>query len=142
MAQNRGTGVREITTPPSQLISCLDPRHTHIRWYLLETYLFPLTKTSQFGYNIYTSTVHNFWPIVQILDGASAIGQDPDIVHIMDEIMIESTNNSKSHRSKDGTVVKIPDMPILTSFSGVLLTIPLPALPVSKRLPSGQIIKA
>ncbi|GFU91890.1 hypothetical protein TNCV_3192741 [Trichonephila clavipes] len=105
MAQDRGTGVREITTPTSQLISCLVPRHTHMRRYSLETYLFPLTKTSQFGYNIKISTVHNFWPILQILDGASAVCQDPETVLIR----VESTTNSNEFRSKDGTEVRIPD---------------------------------
>ncbi|GFX28482.1 hypothetical protein TNCV_1152911 [Trichonephila clavipes] len=55
------------------------------------------------------STVHNFWPIFQILDGASAVFQDPDTVLIRVESMIESTNNSNEFRSKDGTVVRIPD---------------------------------
>ncbi|GFX87501.1 mariner Mos1 transposase [Trichonephila clavipes] len=56
-----------------------------------------------------TSTVHNFWPILQILDGASAVCQDPDTVLIRVESLIESTTNSNDFRSKDGTVVRIPD---------------------------------
>ncbi|GFV78297.1 hypothetical protein TNCV_94571 [Trichonephila clavipes] len=82
MAQGSGTRVREITTPTSQLISDLLPRHTHMQRYPLETHLFPLTKSSQFGNHIQTSTVHNFWLILQILDGASAVCQDPDTVLI------------------------------------------------------------
>ncbi|GFV19176.1 hypothetical protein TNCV_3223941 [Trichonephila clavipes] len=64
MAQGRGNGVREITTPTSQLISGLVPKHIHMRRYPLETQLFPLTKPSQFGNNIQTSTGHNLWPIL------------------------------------------------------------------------------
>ncbi|GFV68231.1 hypothetical protein TNCV_1875131 [Trichonephila clavipes] len=56
-----------------------------------------------------TSTVHNSLPIFQILDGASAVCQDPDTVLIRVESMIESTTNSNEFRSKDGTVVRIPD---------------------------------
>ncbi|GFU99561.1 hypothetical protein TNCV_4082821 [Trichonephila clavipes] len=55
------------------------------------------------------SNVHNFWPILQILDGASAVCQDPDTVLIRVESMIESTTNSNEFRSKDGTVVRILD---------------------------------
>ncbi|GFT56715.1 DUF4817 domain-containing protein [Trichonephila clavipes] len=55
------------------------------------------------------STVHNFWPILQILDGASAVSQDLGTVLIRIESMIESTTNSNEFRSKDGTVVRIPD---------------------------------
>ncbi|GFT50026.1 hypothetical protein TNCV_4352301, partial [Trichonephila clavipes] len=47
-------------------------------------------------------------PTLQILDGASAVRQDPDTVLIRVESMI-STINSNEFRSKDGTVVKIPD---------------------------------
>ncbi|GFY15452.1 hypothetical protein TNCV_1572631 [Trichonephila clavipes] len=53
-----------------------------------------------------TSTVDNFWPILQILDGAFAVCQDPDTVLIRVESMIESTTNSNEFRSKDGTVVQ------------------------------------
>ncbi|GFV31277.1 hypothetical protein TNCV_1640291 [Trichonephila clavipes] len=109
IAQDRRTGVREITTLISQLISCLVPRHTHMRRYPLDTYLFPLTKRNQFGYNIYTSTVHNFWPILQILEGPSAVCQDSDTVLIRAESMIQSTPNSNEFQFKDGTMVKIPD---------------------------------
>ncbi|GFU22347.1 hypothetical protein TNCV_568011 [Trichonephila clavipes] len=56
-----------------------------------------------------TSYVHNFWPIRQILDGASAVCQDPDTVLIRVESMIEITTNSSEFRSKDGKVVGIPD---------------------------------
>ncbi|GFX67685.1 hypothetical protein TNCV_3934271 [Trichonephila clavipes] len=56
-----------------------------------------------------TSTVHNFWPILQTLNGASAVYQDPDNVLIRVESMIESTTNSNGLLSKDGTVVRIPD---------------------------------
>ncbi|GFW10957.1 uncharacterized protein TNCV_4459321 [Trichonephila clavipes] len=56
-----------------------------------------------------TCTVHNFWPILQILDGASAVCQNLDTVLIRVESMIESTTNSMEFRSKDGTMVKIPD---------------------------------
>ncbi|GFW07588.1 hypothetical protein TNCV_3917211 [Trichonephila clavipes] len=52
---------------------------------------------------------YNFWPILQILDGASAVFQDPDTVLIRVESMIESTTNSNEFRSKDGTVVRILD---------------------------------
>ncbi|GFT30185.1 hypothetical protein TNCV_3466611 [Trichonephila clavipes] len=45
------------------------------------------------------------WPILQILDGDSAVCQDPDIVLIR----VESTIDSNEFRSKDGTVLKIPD---------------------------------
>ncbi|GFW20144.1 hypothetical protein TNCV_2320851 [Trichonephila clavipes] len=83
-----------------------------------------------------TSTVHNFWPIFQILDGASAVCQDPDTTLIRVESMIESTTNSNEFRSKNGTVVRIPDADFNIIFPGVLLKIPLPALPVSEQLPS------
>ncbi|GFV01226.1 hypothetical protein TNCV_3374601 [Trichonephila clavipes] len=56
-----------------------------------------------------TSTVHNFRPILQILDGASAVCQDPDTILIRVESMIEISTNSNEFRSKDGAVVRIPD---------------------------------
>ncbi|GFY14590.1 hypothetical protein TNCV_4827941 [Trichonephila clavipes] len=59
--------------------------------------------------NVKTSTVHIFWPIPQILDGASAVCQDSDTILIRVESMIESTTNSNEFRSKDGTAVRIPD---------------------------------
>ncbi|GFU47096.1 hypothetical protein TNCV_2616651 [Trichonephila clavipes] len=83
MAQDRGTGVRMIATPTSQLINC------HIRRYPPETHVFLLTKPSLFGYNIWTSTIHNLSPILQMLDGASAVCQDPDTVLTRVENMIE-----------------------------------------------------
>ncbi|GFS90708.1 hypothetical protein TNCV_3771321 [Trichonephila clavipes] len=45
----------------------------------------------------------------QILDGASVVCQDPDTVLIRIDSMIESTTNDNEFRSKDGTVVRIPD---------------------------------
>ncbi|GFT78177.1 hypothetical protein TNCV_1749421 [Trichonephila clavipes] len=59
--------------------------------------LYPLHKS----HTTQTSTVDNFWPILQILDGASAVCQDPDTVLIRVESMIESTTNSNELRSKD-----------------------------------------
>ncbi|GFW69617.1 hypothetical protein TNCV_489611 [Trichonephila clavipes] len=53
--------------------------------------------------------VSSYQPILQILDGASTVCQDPDTVLIRVESMIESTTNSNKFRSKDGTVVRIPD---------------------------------
>ncbi|GFS64974.1 hypothetical protein TNCV_1584621 [Trichonephila clavipes] len=67
-------------------------------------HLFPLTKRSQFGNNFQTSTVHNFWPLLQILDGAPAVCQDPDTVLIR----VESTTDSNEFRSKGGTGFRIP----------------------------------
>ncbi|GFV49809.1 hypothetical protein TNCV_1390911 [Trichonephila clavipes] len=82
-----------------------------------------------------TSIVHNFWPILQILDGASAVCQDPDTVLIRVESMIENTTNSNEFRSKDGTVVRIPDADF-NIIPRSVTKIPLPALPVSERPPS------
>ncbi|GFU46238.1 hypothetical protein TNCV_2155691 [Trichonephila clavipes] len=76
MAQDRGT------THTSQLISGLVPKYTHMLLYPLETHLFPLTKPSQFRNNIQTNTVHNIWPILQILDRAPTVCQDLDTVLI------------------------------------------------------------
>ncbi|GFW61471.1 uncharacterized protein TNCV_347191 [Trichonephila clavipes] len=42
-------------------------------------------------------------------DVASAVCQDPDTVLIRVESMIESTTNINEFRSKDGTVVRVPD---------------------------------
>ncbi|GFU42453.1 hypothetical protein TNCV_4555841 [Trichonephila clavipes] len=80
-----------------------------MRRYPLETHLFPLTKSSRFGYNRYTNIVHNFWPIRQILYRASAACQELDTVLIRVERKIEITTDSNEFRSKDGTVAKIPD---------------------------------
>ncbi|GFW82891.1 hypothetical protein TNCV_3494611 [Trichonephila clavipes] len=99
-------GLGRSQPPTSQLTSFLVPRQTYMRRYPQETYLFPLTKPSQFGYNIQTSTIHTFWPILQKLNGASAVCQDPDTVLIRVESMIENT--TLDFRSKDGTVVRIP----------------------------------
>ncbi|GFV14360.1 hypothetical protein TNCV_807921 [Trichonephila clavipes] len=49
MAHDRGTVVREITTPTSQPLSGLVQRHYHMRRYPLETHLLPLTKSSKIG---------------------------------------------------------------------------------------------
>ncbi|GFX30316.1 hypothetical protein TNCV_1964221 [Trichonephila clavipes] len=49
------------------------------------------------------------WPILQILDGVSALYQDPNTVLIRLETMIESTDDSNGFRSKDETVVRITD---------------------------------
>ncbi|GFT90530.1 hypothetical protein TNCV_1663771 [Trichonephila clavipes] len=89
MAQYRGAGVRDITTP---LPSCLIPRYTHMRRNLLKTYLFPLTKSSQFGSRPVLSIT--FRPILQILDGDSAVCQDPDNVLNIVESMIKIIRNS------------------------------------------------
>ncbi|GFT30451.1 hypothetical protein TNCV_2377391 [Trichonephila clavipes] len=64
--------------------------------------LYPLHKS----HITQTSTVHNFWPIFQILYGASSVCQYPDTVLIRVESMIESTTNSNEFRSKDGTVLR------------------------------------
>ncbi|GFT28614.1 hypothetical protein TNCV_4832051 [Trichonephila clavipes] len=56
-----------------------------------------------------TCTVHNLELILQILDGAPAVCQDSDTVLIRVESLIESTTDSNDFRSKDGTVVRIPD---------------------------------
>ncbi|GFT09262.1 hypothetical protein TNCV_5061551 [Trichonephila clavipes] len=69
-----------------------------MRQYPLETHLFPLTP-SQFGINIYTSTLHNLWPILQILDRASSVCQDPDTVLIRVQSMIESPTDRNEFRS-------------------------------------------
>ncbi|GFV50047.1 hypothetical protein TNCV_2354321 [Trichonephila clavipes] len=106
IAQDRGTGVGKITIPTNQLISGLVLGHT---LGMVSTEWFPLTKTSQFGSNIYPSTVHNIWQILQILDGASAVCQDPDNVLIRVESMIGNTTDGNGFRSKDKTVVRIPD---------------------------------
>ncbi|GFW99581.1 hypothetical protein TNCV_3418141 [Trichonephila clavipes] len=57
MAQDRGPVVKEITALTSQFLRGLVPRYIHMRWYPLETHMFPQTKPSQFGNNINTSTV-------------------------------------------------------------------------------------
>ncbi|GFX94943.1 hypothetical protein TNCV_3045751 [Trichonephila clavipes] len=44
-----------------------------------------------------------------MLDGASAVCQDPDTVLIRVESVIKSTTNSNEFRSKDGTGVRIAD---------------------------------
>ncbi|GFV48780.1 hypothetical protein TNCV_625671 [Trichonephila clavipes] len=44
MAQDRGAGLGEMTTPTSQLIRCLVQSSTHMRLYPLETRLFHLTN--------------------------------------------------------------------------------------------------
>ncbi|GFV43639.1 hypothetical protein TNCV_2679401 [Trichonephila clavipes] len=137
MVEDRGIGVREITTPTSHLISGLVPRHTHMRRYSLETHLFPMTKPSLFGNNIQFSTVHNLWPILQVLLGAPAVCQDLDTVLIREESMIESTTESNEFQSKDGSVLRIPLL-FLTSLPGVLLNIPLPVLSISE---SGNYIR-
>ncbi|GFW69622.1 hypothetical protein TNCV_489661 [Trichonephila clavipes] len=59
--------------------------------------------------------VSSYQPILQILDGASTVCQDPDTVLIRVESMIERTTNSNEFRSKDGTVVRIPDFNIVPS---------------------------
>ncbi|GFW59039.1 hypothetical protein TNCV_2831451 [Trichonephila clavipes] len=61
----------------------------------------PTVSISVFNSNVLTSTVHNFWPVLQILDGASAVYQDSDTVLIRVESMIEKTTNSNEFRSKD-----------------------------------------
>ncbi|GFS89954.1 hypothetical protein TNCV_506841 [Trichonephila clavipes] len=66
--------------------------------------LYPLHKS----HTTQTSTVY-IWSTLQILDGASANCQDPDTVLKRVESMIESTINSNEFRSKEGTVVRIPD---------------------------------
>ncbi|GFU39912.1 hypothetical protein TNCV_2531601 [Trichonephila clavipes] len=91
MAQDRRTRVRVIATPTSQLISDLVHRHTNTRRYPLETHLFSLTKSSQFRNNIQNNTVHNLWPILQILNGIPAVCKDPDTPLIRVESMIESS---------------------------------------------------
>ncbi|GFV18705.1 hypothetical protein TNCV_4755921 [Trichonephila clavipes] len=96
IALDRETRVREITTSTNLLISGFVP--THMQRNPLETHVFPLTKSSQFEYNIYTSIIHNFWPIPQILNGASAVCQDSDTVLIQ----VESTTNSYEFWSKGG----------------------------------------
>ncbi|GFT79299.1 hypothetical protein TNCV_3275491 [Trichonephila clavipes] len=61
--------------------------------------------------------------------------QDPDTVLIRVESMIGITTNSNEFRSKDGTVVRIPDADfniVLRNVTKILL----PALPVSERLSS------
>ncbi|GFU68364.1 hypothetical protein TNCV_3077521 [Trichonephila clavipes] len=77
--------------------------------YLLQTHLLHLTNPSQFRSNIQTSTVHNFWPILQVFDGAQSVCQDPNTALIRVESMIESIPDGNEFRSKDGTVVRIPD---------------------------------
>ncbi|GFV37743.1 hypothetical protein TNCV_2281751 [Trichonephila clavipes] len=81
MAQYRRTGVREITTPTSQLINCLVP------------------SLPNFRNNIQTSTTHNLWLILQILDGAPAVWQDPEAVLIRAVSLIESTICDESMRN-------------------------------------------
>ncbi|GFX57721.1 hypothetical protein TNCV_1494821 [Trichonephila clavipes] len=135
MAKDSGNGVREIITPTSQLISNLIPRHTDMRQYLLDAHLLSLTKRNQFGNNIQTSTVHNVWPVLEILDEAPIICQDRNTVFIRVERTIERSTHSNKFRSRDGTVV-IPLILNLTSLTGALLNIPLPSLPVFEWLPS------
>ncbi|GFV06734.1 hypothetical protein TNCV_1611471 [Trichonephila clavipes] len=107
--------------------------------YPMETHLFPLTKPNQFGNNIQASTVHNLWPIPQILDETHAFSQDPDTVLITVESMIKKTTDSNEFRSKDGTVVSIPSgvnitPESVTKYAGSNPTQLLPVLPISERL--------
>ncbi|GFW94529.1 hypothetical protein TNCV_3904391 [Trichonephila clavipes] len=57
-----------------------------------------------------TSADHNLLPIIQTVDGASAVCQDPDTVLIRVESMIESPTNSDVFRSRNGTMVRTPDV--------------------------------
>ncbi|GFX00541.1 hypothetical protein TNCV_2235481 [Trichonephila clavipes] len=52
IAQDSNWGYEDHSPPTSQVISCLVPRHTHMRWYPMETHLFSETKPSQFPNNI------------------------------------------------------------------------------------------
>ncbi|GFS79267.1 hypothetical protein TNCV_4409311 [Trichonephila clavipes] len=65
----------------------------------------------------------------------SAVCQAPDTVLIRVESMIDSTTKSSEFRSKDGTLIGIPDADFNIIHRSVT-KIPLPALPLSKRLPS------
>ncbi|GFV62269.1 hypothetical protein TNCV_985331 [Trichonephila clavipes] len=65
-----------------------------------------------------------------MLDGASAVCQDPDTVLIRVENMIESTTNTNEFRSKDGTVVRIPD----ADFNIVLRSVTKNTTPSSTRI--------
>ncbi|GFU10307.1 hypothetical protein TNCV_150711 [Trichonephila clavipes] len=73
------------------------------------------------------------------LDNSSNIGwsfcQDPDTVLIRVESMIESTTDDNEFRSKDGTVVRIPDTDFNITPRSVI-NIPLPSLLKSEQLPS------
>ncbi|GFW78200.1 hypothetical protein TNCV_136691 [Trichonephila clavipes] len=83
----------------------------------------------------WNSTVHNFWSILQKLDGASAACQDPDTVIIRAESMTEITNHSNEFQSKDGTVVRIPNADFnIIPRSVTKNTTPCPSHP--ERLPS------
>ncbi|GFT49262.1 hypothetical protein TNCV_4582671 [Trichonephila clavipes] len=56
---------------------------------------------------IFQKKVQTLWRSLYFI--ASAVCQDPDTVLIRVDSMIESTINSNEFRSKDGTVVRIPD---------------------------------
>ncbi|GFU82314.1 hypothetical protein TNCV_3195861 [Trichonephila clavipes] len=110
--KNWGQGDRN---PPYQPISGLVPRHIHMRRYPLKTHLFILTKPNYFLNNIQISTVHNLWPIPQILDESLAVGQDPGTVLIRVESVIENTMSSDLKTEQVSALMML----ILTSLLGV-----------------------